>query len=227
MAPLSFRPWASGISLRSAGVQGRGLAVLAALALLVDTAAALAQSNQRTSFPGRRIGGGTRGECAARVLAHLVPSDSVFAPGPALTVAVLEGPTANPRPVKLQFRPRDPGGTATGAAVERNLPASAVGVTLLKLSAFKGAEVWESSYRCDDPAPVSNDPLSFVESVSPPALSLLVTEVTPADRTIQVGLQRLKGLCGSHVSRGDLAKSFGLEDVMGSEWPERLPVRCL
>jgi hypothetical protein len=197
------------------------------LALLADAMAAVAQPNLRNSFPGRRIGGGTRGECAARVLAHLVPSDSVFAPGPAFTVAVLEGPTDNPRPLQLLFRRHSPGGTADGSPVERNLPSSSVGVTLLKLPAFKGAEVWESSYRCGDPAPLSNDPLSFVDSVSPPALSLLVSDVTPADRSIQADLQRLKALCGSQVSRAELARSFGLEDVMGAEWPEWLPVRCL
>lgn len=228
MAPLPFRRGLPGaFRCRFSGVHGQGLAALAALALLGDAMAAIAQPNLRSSFPGRRIGGGTRGECAARVLAHLVPSDSVFAPGPALTVAVLEGPTANPRPVQLLFRPQGPGGIAAGAPVERNLPASAAGVTLLKLAGFKGAEVWESSYRCGDPAPLSNDPLSFVESVSPPALSLLVSDVTPADRPIQAGLQRLKALCGSQVSRAELARSFGLEDVMGAEWPERLPVRCL
>ena len=204
-----------------------GLGALAALFLLAEGSAALAQPNLRSTFPGRRVGGGTRGECAARILAHVVPSDSVFAPGSALTVAVLEGPTANPRPLQLQFRPQGPGGTAAGAPEVRNLPAATAGVTLLKVGSFKGSEVWESSYLCSDAAPPSSDPLSFVESVSPPALSLLVTEVTTSDRGIQAGLQRLKGLCGAKVARADLAKSFGLDDVMGPEWPETLPVRCL
>lgn len=232
MAPRPFRPTARGSAAATAphgpaGALRVGLTALAALALLTEAAGALAQPNLRSSFPGRRIGGGTRGECAARVLAHLVPGDSVFAPGPALTVGLLEGPTANPRPLQLQFRPQGPGGTAAGAPAQRNLPAATAGVTLLQVASFKGAEVWESNYRCGDPAPASSDPLSFVESVSPPALSLLVTDVTAADRSLQAALQKLKGLCGSQVSRAELARSFGLEDVMGAEWPERLPVRCL
>jgi hypothetical protein len=202
------------------------LGALAVLCLLADGAAALAQPSLRSSFPGRRIGGGTRGECAARVLAHLVPADSVFAPGPALTVALLEGPTANPRPLQVQFRPQGTGGTAEGPTAKRELPPSPAGVTLLTVGNLKAAQVWESSYRCADPAPASSDPLNFVEAVSPPALSLLVTDVTPIDRTLQSGLQRLKGLCGSQVSRSDLARTFGLEDVMAPDWPERLPVRC-
>ena len=204
-----------------------GLGSLAALSLLAEGTAALAQPSLRSSFPGRRIGGGTRGECAARVLAHLVPTNSVFAPGPALTIALLEGPTANPQPLQVLFRPQGPGETPSSPVSKRDLPPSPVGVTLLSVGPFKGAEVWESTYRCSDPAPASNDPLNFVESVSPPALSLLVTDVTPDDRSLQSSLQRLKGLCGSQVGRAELAKTFGLEDVMGPDWPERLPVRCL
>jgi hypothetical protein len=207
-----FRPWLGG---------------LAVLALVLQAAAALAQPNLRSNFPGRRIGGGTRGECAARVLAHLVPTDSVFAPGPALTVALLEGPTANPRPLLVQFRPQGPAGSPAGPAAKRELPPAQAGVTFLSVASFKEAVVWESTYRCADPAPVSSDPLSFVESVSPPALSLLVSDVTPKDHTLQAGLQRLKGQCGSQVGRAELAKAFGLEDVIGPDWPERLPVRCL
>lgn len=39
-----------------------------------------AQANPRSTFPGRRVGGGTRGECSARTLVHLVPETSVYAP---------------------------------------------------------------------------------------------------------------------------------------------------
>ncbi len=204
-----------------------GLGALAALSLLAEGTAGLAQPSLRSNFPGRRIGGGTRGECAARVVAHLVPADSVFAPGPALTIALLEGPSANPRPLQLQFRPQGPGGPSSAANAKRELAPAPAGVTLLGAASFKGEVLWESSYRCGDPAPVSSDPLSFVESVSPPALSLLVTDVTPNDRVFQARLQKLKGLCGAQVARAELAKSFGLEDVIGPDWPERLPVRCL
>ncbi|MCP9851214.1 hypothetical protein [Cyanobium sp. Morenito 9A2] len=203
------------------------LGVLALAVLSLEATAALAQPDLRNTFPGRRIGGGTRGECAARVLAHLVPSDSVFAPGSALTVALLEGPTANPRPLQVQFRPQGPGGTSAGPAVKRELPAAPAGVTLLRLAGFKGSQVWESSFRCDEGASTaSTDPLNFVETVAPPALSLLVTEGSANDRGLQVALQKLKGLCGSRVTKAELAQAFGLEEVIAADWPAMLPVRC-
>lgn len=200
-----------------------------ALALGLEASAALAQPNLRSTFPGRRIGGGTRGECAARLLAHLVPADSVFAAGPTGSVGLLLGPTADPRPLQIELRPQAPGGGAAGAGASqrRQLPAAPLGVTLLRLPAVSGPEIWESSYVCSEAGPASTDPLSFVEAVSPPALSLLVRESTPKDQAIQAALVKLRGLCGAEVARTELASGFGLEDVVtGPEWPERIPVRC-
>jgi hypothetical protein len=58
----------------------------------------------RNSFPGRRIGGGTRGECWTRLFAHLVPANSVYTPGSPALIAVLEGPAKTPRPLIIELR---------------------------------------------------------------------------------------------------------------------------
>ena len=54
--------------------------VLVAVALAGQ--AALAQPDSRNSFPGRRVGGGTRGACTSRLIAHLAPAttSSAFQP---------------------------------------------------------------------------------------------------------------------------------------------------
>lgn len=207
----------------------RTAALLMALALGLEASAALAQPNLRSTFPGRRVGGGTRGECTARVLAHLVPASSVFAPGSSGLVALLEGPTANPRPITVAFRQANAAGSsdsAKGLQLTRELPASGAGVTLLQLP-LKGATVWESSYRCDEEASGSADPLAFVSSAAPPAVSLLLLDTTSADASLQAKLAELKASCGRSVSRDQLAKSFDLTDVTGSDWPAQLPVRCV
>ena len=182
---------------------------------------ALAQVDLRSTFPGRRVGGATRGECSARLLAHLVPESSVYAPGTPVTLAVLEGPTATPYPLLVSLRPQ-----AGGAAFSRTLPASAAGVTLLQLTPLQAATVWESSYRCDEGQPVSADPLSFVSASSPPALSLLVADRTPADRTVEASLQSLRRHCGKSVPKQQLARDFGLDELKTADWPDQLPVRC-
>ena len=65
-----------------AGLLQRLLCVLI-LGAVLPTAA---NPQLRSSFPGRRIGGGTRGECTARLLVHLVPKNSVFAPDQGLSL---------------------------------------------------------------------------------------------------------------------------------------------
>ena len=92
---------------------------------------------------------------------------------------------------------------------------------------LKGATVWESSYRCDEAPGDPNDPLAMVSSEAPPAVSLLLTEATPADAALQARLKDLRALCGRTVPRDQLASAFDLADVLsGADWPAQLPVHC-
>ena len=192
---------------------------------------AQAQSDLRKNFPGRRVGGGTRGDCSSRLLAHLVPASSVFAPGKARYLGVLEGPSASPSPLEITFRPLSGRGTADGSMASwqrRVLPASAPGITLLMMPPVKVPTMWESSYLCPGAAatPTPADPLNFVAADSPPALSLLVMEASKEDGAVQASLARLHRSCGSSVSRQEVGATFGLADLITAQWPERIPVRC-
>ena len=206
------------------------VAVAAPLAAVGVPQAALAQADLRNTFPGRRIGGGTRGECSARLIAHLVPNTSVFAPGASATIGLLEGPTAQPRPLQLSFRPLSSAGTAAKAQAStttRDLPAAPMGVVLIKVAPIKIATIWESAYRCDESgAKASADGLDFVQTASPPAVSLLVSDAQRDDKAIEAALKQLRAQCGNTVATAELVKSFGVADVITAEWPQQLPVRC-
>ena len=182
----------------------------------------LAQANLRSSFPGRRVGGGTRGECSARILAHLVPGTSVYAPGPAAELALVQGPTANPVGLTMTFEPK-----AGGDAMTRTFPASSAGLLLVKGSAVTAPTVWESGFDCSGgDGAVSADPLSFVQTASPPAVSLLVPTADPTDAPVQAALKALRQNCGASVPTASTLAQFGLADVVTAEWPQQLPVRC-
>lgn len=194
------------------------------LALMGASLPAEAQPNLRSTFPGRRVGGATRGECSARLIAHLVPSNSVFAPGETRVLGIVEGPSANPRPIQVSFRPE---GSAAGAATQTlSLPAAGVGIVLFKQPQGSLPLRWESSYQCDAPAAPSDDPLAFVSAGSPPALSLLVQDATGEDVRLQQALQSLRKACGGSIARAELASTFALADVIKEDWPAQLPVRC-
>ena len=206
----------------------RGLLALgAALALIAADGAVLAQPNLRSTFPGRRVGGGTRGECSARVLANLVPESSVYAPGSGRLLGVLEGPTANPRPVQVSFQPE--GSSAGGAAPSRTLTlaAASAGIVLFRLPEGALPLRWESTFQCDAATKAGDDPLSFVTASSPPALSLLVADESAPDRKLQLALKSLLKFCGTSVPREQIAQNFGLADTVKGDWPSQLPVRCL
>ena len=196
--------------------------------------AAEAQVNLRSSFPGRRVGGGVRGLCTSRLVAHLVPSDNVFAPGSGLTIGILQGASPEPVPLDLAFRPWSGGGSAA-VSQRLSLAASGAGVTLLQAPPLALPSVWESSYRCSDgdgagPGAVADGAmggLDFVAVKAPPAVSLLVAEPSREDGPILAGLSQLRAACGASVPRAQLVASFGLDDQLSQGLPEQVPVRCL
>ena len=77
---------------------------------------AFAQANLRSTFPGRRVGGGTRGECSSRILAHLVPNSSVYSPGGSGDLGLVQGPIANPVSLTMTFTPNSGGGVESNRA---------------------------------------------------------------------------------------------------------------
>lgn len=209
------------------------LILSAALALAFHCSFAHAQSEQelRNSFPGRRVGGATRGECSARYLAHLVPASSVFAPASSGGLGLLLGPSATPKPVLLEFRPHHEGDTAT-TPLKQSLPASDAAVMLFTRPAAKGPTIWESSYDCGTVSggtaiTVSPDALYIpADAGSPPAVSLLIIDSDQDDRRVQGLLARFRQSCGGQIPTKDVLAAFDLNKQLSQAWPERLPVRC-
>jgi hypothetical protein len=130
--------------------------------------------------------------------------------------------------LELSFAPLSSGGTGDKAkGSKRVLPASPVSVTVLSLGPIQRPTVWESGFVCDQGAAGSADPLSFVETAAPPAVSLLLKDSTPADGPLQAKIKQIKSQCGSSLSRAEVAKAFDLEDVIDASWPAQIPVRCV
>ena len=202
--------------------------VLLVLGSLAIGSQAWADGNLRSSFPGRRVGGGTRGECTARLVANLVPQSNVYAPGPSGLIAILQGPSANLHPLVVAFKAANATGVVepgTPLLLKREIAASPAGLVLLKGPVLNGNVQWESSYLCEGVG-TDPDPLNFVSAGAPPALSLLVKTADAGDRSVQSQLLQLKNHCGATVSREQIAKAFALDEVLANGWPVQLPVAC-
>ena len=179
-------------------------------------------SQSRTTFPGRRVGGGTRGECAARQIIHLVPDSSVFAPGPEGLIGWLEGPSPDPKPIEVALRKQN----ASTPELSRSVASAGPRLVLLRLpKALAHPLVWESGYQCAE-AP-ADDEFGFIGAEGPPAKSLLVADLLPADSAVQTHLRDVLNKCGSTTSLASISRLFELNDVLSSSWPEALPVVCL
>jgi hypothetical protein len=181
------------------------------------------QVDLRSTFPGRRVGGGTRGECSARTLAHLVPINSVYSPGTSGDLGLVQGPTANPVSLTMTFIPNSGGGVESS----RILDAASVGLILVRGAGIDRPTIWESNFDCNaDDQATSADPLSFIETVSPPAISLLLPQPEPSDVSVQNALMNLRQNCGSTVPAQATLAQFGLADLLTKDWPTQLPVHC-
>ena len=179
-------------------------------------------SQSRNSFPGRRIGGGTRGECSARQIINLVPESSVFAPGPQGLIGWLEGPSPDPKPTEVLLRKQN----TPAPVLSHSSPSTGSRLVLLRLpQALALPLVWESSFQCGDAS--AKDEFGFIGAEGPPAISLLVVDSAPADSAVQSYLKEMLNNCGSNTSAARISSLFELGDVLSSRWPEVLPVVCL
>ena len=193
--------------------------------MLLGVTPVLGNESLRSTFPGRRIGGGSRGECAARLVINLVPQSSVFASGSDDLLAVLQGPSPDPRPLEIAFSAYDAAaGRASTRVAQRVIPASPASLVLLSSGDSGRPLLWESSYQCDADAAV--DELSFISSEAPPAMSLLVADSQPEDSVLQSTLAEWKGSCEGQLATQTVLRTAGLKGLDVSQWPEQLPVDC-
>lgn len=182
----------------------------------------------RNTFPGRRIGGGTRGECAARPVLHLVPSSNVFSLGSSSLIAVLEGPSANPMPLEVILRPASDDGLATPGVsplLQRSLGAAVNRLVILSVPAASGPLLWESSYQCgqDEGA----DEFGFITASAPPALTLLLPGADSEAESFQQQLVSFQAACGNSTAVAPLRQAFDFGDeVIDESWPQDVTVQC-
>ena len=184
----------------------------------------------RGTFPGRRVGGGTRGDCTSRLIIHLVPKSSqysVSSDGQDL-IGLVQGPSMSPTDLELMFRPLMSNGNQEQSkqkSISYSFEPNDASMLLFspKLSSNQSF-IWESSFNCRQPG--DSGDFDFVTSGSPPALSMLTTHSDESTHGIPNTLKEWKTLCGGLISTEDVLSRFELTDLLSYDWPSRLPVLC-
>jgi hypothetical protein len=185
----------------------------------------------RGTFPGNRVGGGTRGECSARLIIHLVPESGKYDPSSAGSnlIGLLQGPSLNPMPLVITFRPFQASGPSDKASQSlstfRVKPSNA-SLILLDPGFDEKSMIWESAYECDENG--DSGEFGFITSSSPPALSLLTkTNDLYTGNSKTAGLfKSWKNLCGASIPTNIVLNQFGFGDLLTQQWPTQLPVLC-
>lgn len=195
--------------LRSPAVRLAALAPMGGLVLAIAWSAAAVAADNSRRFPGHREAGGSRDLCQSRRLAHLVPLNGRFAPGPSRQIALLEGESPDPRPLRLRL---DSIGTWT-------LVARPVGVRLLTVPAIARPVLWESFPLCSETGEEGG------LSGAPPARTLLEPRPAADEGAMRSELQRLSRSCGGSVPSAELLRVFAFEHL-SDQLPARLSVHC-
>ena len=197
-----------------------GALLPAALVAVAQLQTPLHAGHARTHlFPGSREGGGTRGICAARRVALLVPEDGSFRPAADPWVGLLEGETSQPADLAVRI----------DGLAERTLAARPAGVRLLHLHGLRSEALWESFPRCA--APGSPEAASEGLGEPPPARALLQPGTPRADdgsAAARAALARLAAACSageSSVAAAPLLAAFAYGHL-ATGLPERLPLHC-
>lgn len=141
---------------------------------------------------------------------------------PAGLIGWLEGPSPDPKSIGISLRKQN---TSTLVLI-RSVASAGSRLVLLRLpQELVLPLVWESGCQCAD-APAS-DEFGFIGGEGPPAKSLLLADLLPADSAVQSHLNDVLNTCGYTASIATISRLFELEDVLSSSWSEVLPVVCL
>lgn len=185
----------------------------------------------RSSFPGNRVGGGTRGECSARVIIHLVPESGKYDPSfeGSNLIGLLQGPSLNPSPLVITFRPFQSNGDLVQASQflsTLHVESSDASLVLLRPDYHAQSVIWESTYECDQHD--DSGEFGFISSNSPPARSLLTKNDDLRSGNLKIAglLNSWQRLCGTTIITESVFKEFGLDDLLTKQWPTQLPVLC-
>ena len=188
--------------------------------------------NIGSAFPGRRLGGGTRGECSARKIMHLVPDNNILFHNSDGQIALIIGPSSSPKDVKIAFKPySSPDGNFNGPSPEIDelfISNSSEKIILLNIPKKKFPFTWESAFECSDDNEESFDGFGFdfIQDYSPPAISLIAPESLQKKNNSEDKILWLSKYCGKNISQNELNKKFQINELFDENWSEEIYVDC-
>ena len=161
------------------------------------------------AFPGRRVGGGTRGECSARKIMHLVPESNIAFQNELGHFALIIGPSNDPKDIN-----------------DFKIKASKEKVFLISIPSQDVPFILESSFDCNDNTDMGFD-FNFIQDDSPPAQTLIAPSSYQKSKNEEDKMAWLSKFCDKNISQSSLTEKFQIGEFFDENWAKDIDVTCL
>ena len=178
------------------------------------------------AFPGRRVGGGTRGECSARKIMHLVPESNIAFQNELGHFALIIGPSNDPKDININFKEFEETQKNKIDLNDFKIKASKEKVFLISIPNQDVPFILESSFNCNDNTDMGFD-FNFIQDDSPPAQTLIAPSSYQKSKNEEDKMVWLSKFCDKNISQSSLSEKFQIGDFFDENWAKDIDVTCL
>ncbi len=178
------------------------------------------------AFPGRRVGGGTRGECSARKIMHLVPESNIAFQNDLGHFALIIGPSNDPKDININFKEFEETKKNKINLNNFKIKASKEKVFLISIPSQDAPFILESSFDCNDNTDMGYD-FNFIQDSSPPAQTLIAPSSYQKNKNHEDKMAWLSKFCDKNISQSSLSEKFQIGEFFDENWAKDINVICL
>ena len=178
------------------------------------------------AFPGRRVGGGTRGECSARKIMHLVPESNIAFQNELGHFALIIGPSNDPKDININFKEFEETQKNKVDLNDFKIKASKEKVFLISIPSQDVPFILESSFNCNDNTDMGFD-FNFIQDDSPPAQTLIAPSSYQGNKNKEDKMVWLSKFCDSNISQSSLSEKFQIGEFFDENWAKEINVTCI
>jgi hypothetical protein len=178
------------------------------------------------AFPGRRVGGGTRGECSARKIMHLVPESNIAFQNDLGHFALIIGPSNDPKDININFKEFEETKKNKINLNNFKIKASKEKVFLISIPSQDAPFILESSFDCNDNTDMGYD-FNFIQDSSPPAQTLIAPSSYQKNKNHEDKMAWLSKFCDKNISQSSLSEKFQIGELFDENWAKDINVICL
>jgi len=175
----------------------------------------------RSIFPSSRMGGGTRGECASRLIIHVVPLENIYSPDKKNLLALYLGKTKDAKPLSIYFNNLN-----TSEQYEEILiDPMEESLLIFKIPKQLNDVMWNTQFNCAETE--YNNSFDFISNNSNPVSTLITFVNNKENHKYQKFISQAYEKCGSRVSSLEIKSLMNLEDNTIKELSKSFSIVCL